>query len=138
MINSNKMDMSVKYLSPDNLYEQLKQFTAGMAVTKGLFELMVENCVLEDVEWNHMDQMHRLTIHNTYEKAVRIATGKNFAISLTQWQKWPLFITVTDVYISKGLFYQTLSIAGLIVIHSIISLEQIGNNVLLKDEWYIA
>ncbi len=134
----NKKINLIKHLSPEALYEQLKQFTAGMAVTKGAFELIVEKCLLEDIEWNHMDQLHRPAIHNTYEKGIRIAMGQDFAISLTQWKNWPFLITVTDVYVAKGLFYQSLTIAGIIFIHSIISLEQMGDNVKLKDEWFIA
>lgn len=128
----------LKYLTPENLYEQLKNFTKGMSVTRGSFEIVVENCLVEDVEWNHMDQMHRLAIHNTYEKGVRIAAAPNFALSLTQWDRWPFLIPVTDVYVDKGLFYQSLCIAGIIFIHSIITLEQVGDSVKLKDEWYIA
>lgn len=134
----NSKNNTIKYLTPDNLHEQLKTFTAGMAVTKGSFELVVKRCMLEDIEWNHMDQLHRPTIHNTYEKGIRIATGCNFALSLTEWGKWPFLIQVTDVYVSRGLFYQSLTLAGIIFIHSIISMEQIGDDVKLIDEWYIA
>jgi len=129
----------IKYLTPDNLYEQIKAFTSGMSVTKGTYELDVPKCTLEDFEWNHMDQMHRPSIHNTYDKGIRIAVGPNFAVSLTQWGKWPIFITVSDVYIAKGLFYQSLTLAGIVFLHSIISMEEIGNDTIrLKDEWYIA
>lgn len=138
-MRSAKMDKkNIRYLSPRNLYEQISSFTAGMAVTKDSFELTVPNCTLEDFEWNHMDQMHRPSIHNTYEKGVRIALGEDFAVSLTQWKKWPLLITVSDVYVDKGLFYQSLTIAGIIFIHSIISMEAIGDSVKLVDEWFIA
>lgn len=129
---------SIKYLTPGNLAQQINHFTRGMAVTKGAFEMLVEQCTLADIEWNHMDQQHRPSVHNTYEKGIRIATGPDFAVSLTQWKNWPFFITVTDVYVDKGLFYQSLTIGGLIFLHSIISMEETGNNVKLKDEWYIA
>jgi hypothetical protein len=131
---------ALKYLAPDNLYEQIKSFTKGMKVTRDKFELVIPDCKLEDIEWNHMDQMHRLSVHNTYEKSVRIACGRDFAVSLTQWGKWPLFIPVTDVYIARGMFYQSLAIAGIIFLHSIISMEEIPgtNSVKLVDEWFIA
>lgn len=138
MTTENNKNSSLKYLTPSNLYAQLAHFTSGMAVTKGIYELVVPKCKLEDIEWNHMDQMHRLSIHNTYEKAIRIATGKDFAVSLTQWKKWPFFITVTDIYISKGLFYQTLTLAGVIFVHSIISMKEVDDGIHLTDEWYIA
>jgi nitrite reductase/ring-hydroxylating ferredoxin subunit len=129
---------SIRYLTPENLYARLNDFTSGMAVTKGSFELMVDKCKMQDMEWNHMDQMHRFSIHNTYDKSVRIATGENFAVSLTQWGKWPFLITVSDVYLAKGLFYQSLTLAGIIFLHSIISMEEVEGGVKLKDEWYIA
>lgn len=135
-LNTDKKN--IKYLTPDDLHEQIKSFTTGMAVTKDSFELLVPNCTLEDFEWNHMDQMHRPSVHNTYEKGVRIALGEDFAVSLTQWKKWPLLITVSDIYVAKGLFYQTLTIAGILVLHSIISMEADGDSVKLKDEWFIA
>jgi len=129
---------SIKYLTPENLYSQLSHFTKGMAVTKGSFELVVDQCTMKDMEWNHMDQMHRLPIHKTYDKGIRIALGEKFAVSLTQWGKWPFFITVSDVYLAKGLFYQSLTLGGIVFIHSIISMEEMGDSVKLKDEWYIA
>jgi len=130
---------AIKYLTPSNLYQQISQFTSGMSVTKGAFELIIEKCKLEDLEWNHMDQMHRPSVHNTYEKGIRIALGEDFAVSLTQWKNWPLLITVTDVFVARGLFYQSLTIGGIIFLHSIISMEEIGNDsIKLKDEWFIA
>lgn len=130
---------TLKYLTPENLYEQLTAFTKGMAVTKGMFELTIPRCTLQDLEWNHMDQLHRPTVHNTYEKGVRIALGEAFAVSLTQWSRWPIFINVADVYVGKGLFYQSLTLAGIVFLHSIISMEEVSEDtVKLKDEWYIA
>ncbi len=128
----------LKYLSAYTIYEHLKQFTAGMSVTKGQFEIIVPDCTLKDMEWNHMDQMHRPSIHNTYQKGIRLITGKDFALSLTQWGKWPFFITVTDAYVAEGLFYQSFTLAGIIFVHSVISMESLGESVRLKHEWYIA
>lgn len=132
------MTNQIKYLTPENLHAHLSQFTKGMVVTRGVFELMVDNCTIEDIEWNHMDQMHRLPIHKTYDKGVRIALGREFAVSLTQWGRWPFLIPVTDVYVGKGLFYQSLSIAGIVFVHSIISMQEMGDSVKLRDEWFIA
>lgn len=137
-MNKNEQKNQLRYLAPDNLYEQLHHFTKGMAVTRDSFEMNINNCTLEDLEWNHMDQLHRSSIHHTYEKGIRIATGQNFAVSLTEWKRWPLLITVTDVYVKKGLFYQSLTIAGMIFVHSIISMEESADGVTLKDEWFIA
>lgn len=138
MFQFDKDKSSIRYLSPSRLHEQLCHFTKNMAVTTGAFELLIEDCLLEDIEWNHMDQMHRPTIHNTYEKGIRIANTRDFALSLTEWKNWPFFIPVVDIYVAKGLFYQSIALAGIIFVHSIISMEQVGTSVKLKDEWYIA
>jgi hypothetical protein len=132
------MPSSLYYLSADQLHEAISKFTTGMAVTLGKFELLIPECSLDDFEWNHMDQLHRPSIHQTYEKGIRLAFGENFAISLTQWKKWPLFITVTDVYVKKGVFYQSMTLAGLIFLHCIINVKQVDEQVQLKVEWYIA
>ena len=71
-------------------------FDSTYAVTRGEFSIDV-NCPLADLEWNHMDQLHRQYIHNTYQKNLRIALGREFAVSLTRWGRWPFLITVTDV-----------------------------------------
>jgi hypothetical protein len=132
----NKTD--IKFITPDNLYQQIGTFTKGMAVTRSCFEFEIPRCTLQDLAWNHMDQLHRHSVHNTYEKGLRLALGKDFALSLTQWGKWPLFITVTDVRLSEKMFYQSMTIAGIIFLHSIISFEEMGNDTIkLKNEWFI-
>lgn len=129
---------SLKFLSPQDLHDEIAKLTSGMLVTKGVFELVIPQCTLQDIEWNHMDQMHRQCVHHTYEKNVRIALSNNFALSLTQWGKWPFLIPVTDVYVARGLFYQSLTLAGIIFLHSVISMEEAGDAIRLKDEWLIA
>jgi hypothetical protein len=129
---------SIKFVSPDDLHQQIQTFTKGMAVTRSCFEFVIPRCTQQDLSWNHMDQLHRHSVHNTYEKGMRIALGKDFALSLTQWSKWPLFITVSDVRLAENLFYQSMTIAGVIFLHSIISFEEMGNNTMkLKNEWFI-
>jgi Rieske [2Fe-2S] domain len=133
------VDNTVKFLTPENLHQQIKNFTKDMAVTRGCFDYNVPRCTIQDMDWNHMDQLHRQSIHNTYEKSLRIALGKEFAVSLTQFSRWPLFITVTDVRVAEHTFYQSMTIAGIIFLHSIISFEEADNHTLkLKNEWFIA
>lgn len=129
---------NIKFITPDNLYQQIGTFTKGMAVTRSCFEFDIPRCTLQDLAWNHMDQLHRQSVHNTYEKGLRIALSKDFAVSLTQWSKWPLFITVTDVRLAENMFYQSMTIAGIIFLHSIISFEEMANHTIkLKNEWFI-
>ncbi|OGT60185.1 MAG: hypothetical protein A3F14_02125 [Gammaproteobacteria bacterium RIFCSPHIGHO2_12_FULL_43_28] len=126
----------LKYIKPDLLEGQYKSFAKNVAVTKDNFSIKVEN-TLADMEWNHMDQLHRPYIHHTYEEAVRIALGKEFAVSLTRWKRLPIFITVSDIRIKPGLYYQIMTIAGLIFVHLVISMHEENEIVTLNIEWNI-
>jgi hypothetical protein len=126
----------MKFIKPEDVAQKLQTFAPNMAVTVGKFEIDVPG-FLEDMDWNHMDQLHRSHVHNTYDEAVRIAVGKDFAVSLTRWRKIPLFITVSDIRIKPGLFYQCMTIAGLIFVHFIISMEEVNEVVHTKLEWNI-
>lgn len=126
----------MKHIDPATIVDELQRFDPNIRVTKGVFEFEVPG-LLQDMEWNHMDQMHRPFIHDTYRKAVRVALGNDFAISLTQWQKIPLFITVTDVRIKPGLYYQCMTIAGLIYVHININMREENEVVYSKLEWHI-
>lgn len=126
----------IKFIKPEDLTNELKNFSANMAVTYGQFEIDVPS-LLEDMEWNHMDQLHRPYIHNTYQEAIRLAFGNDFAVSLTRWGRWPFFITVSDVRIKPGLFYQSMTLAGIFFVHLIISMSEANEIVHLKAEWYI-
>jgi hypothetical protein len=126
----------MKFIKPEEIGKKLQTFSSNLAVTKGQFEIDVPG-FLDDLAWNHMDQLHRNFIHNTYEEGLRIATGKDFAVSLTRWRKIPIFITVTDIRLKPDLFYQCMTIAGLIFVHFIIALEQENEIVHVKLEWHI-
>lgn len=126
----------MKYINPENLSQTLQSFSPSLVVTKDHFDISVPG-LLKDMEWNHMDQMHRPFIHRTYQEAVRIALGKEFALSLTRWNKWPLFITVTDIRVSEGVYYQCMTIAGLIYVHLIISMKEENQIVHQRIEWHL-
>jgi len=134
-------DRSLRFIRKSKLFDSIAAFDPKNATTRGEFFLdMPYNKI--DVEWNHMDQLHRPFIHQTYHKNIRIALGRDFAVSLTRWGKWPFLITVTDMRIDEGLYYQTLVLAGMIFIHNTISMTDIedkgnGNTLRLKLEWII-
>lgn len=124
------------HIPPEKLHETLAAFDRRNAVTHGVFEFRLEN-TLADMEWNHMDQLHRPFIHHTYQENIRIASGRDYALSLTRWGKWPLLILVTDMRLAPGLFYQSFVLAGLVHVHNVIALTETGDEVLLKLDWYI-
>lgn len=126
----------MKFIKPEDLRQSLDNFAPRMAVTHGQYVFSVPG-LLEDMEWNHMDQLHRPYIHKTYQEVARLACGKDFAISLTRWGKFPFFITVSDVRLKPGLFYQCMTIAGLVYVHFVISMQEENEIVNSKLEWYI-
>ncbi len=127
----------LKYKTPDELVKDLLSFGKNIRVTRGAFNYSCEGKV-QDMDWNHMDQLHRPYIHKTYLKNVRIALGHNFALSLMRWGRWPFFITVSDIYIKEGLFYQNLTLCGLIFIHNIMHWTQQGELAHLNMQWIIS
>lgn len=134
-------ERSLRYIRQSKLFDSIAAFNPKNTTTRGEFFLdMPYNKI--DVEWNHMDQLHRPFIHNTYNENIRIALGRDYAHSLTRWGKWPFLITVTDMRVEEGLYYQTLVLAGLFYIHNTISMTEIedkgdGNTLRLKLEWII-
>lgn len=125
------------YISRRLLSEKIRRFTAGMAVTSGTFEILVPG-QLSDMEWNQMDQLHRTYVHRTYDRALRIVIAEDYAVSLTQWGNWPFLITVSDSRVAPGLFYQSMTLAGIVFLQSVIAMTVEGNAVRLRDDWYIA
>ena len=87
-----------KFVKPEQIRQELMKVIPGCAITEGAFTSWSTG-TLVDQQWNHMDQGHRETIHNAYFGAMRIATGKDFAVSVTRWSNWPVFIPVADLRI---------------------------------------
>lgn len=130
-------DNQALFISRKLLSEKIRRFTAGMAVTSGTFEIVVPG-QLSDMEWNQMDQLHRTYVHRTYDRALRIVIAEDHAVSLTQWGRWPFLISVSDTRVAPGLFYQSMTLAGVVFLHSVIAFTVEGNQVRLRDDWYIA
>lgn len=133
---------NTRFIRPGKLFDAIVGFDPKHATTRGEF---VYDCpyLLRDMEWNHMDQLHRPFIHKTYSDNVRIALGRDYATSLTRWGKWPLLIAVSDMRIEEGLFYQSMTIGGLFFVQLVISMEDIepkannDNTLRLRIEWII-
>lgn len=107
-----------------------------MTVTHGFYELKCRTAV-NDLDWNHMDPHHRPYIHRTYGNATRIACGRNFQLSLTNYASSPLFVVVTDVRLTPGLFYQCFSVFNLLFVISVIRAVPDGDGSQLRIDWYI-
>lgn len=107
-------------LDATSLPKELSKLGKSNAVTHG-FYLVDSVGTVEDHAWNHMDQDHRPWIHRTYTEALRVARGKDFAVSLTQLKLGPFkfSVLVTDVRVSENLCYQSYSLFNLIYVHNL-------------------
>lgn len=124
-----------RLISEENLEILLKSMTQGMHITRGNFNFRAD-CSVEDLDWNHMDQEHRPFIHRTYQKALRIYTSENAALSLTElpFIFFKFLVLVQDFKIRTGLFYQCYSLFSLIYVHGILENHEEG----MQYRWYIA
>jgi hypothetical protein len=124
----------VKYIKDKDLDGLIQSLHKGVFVSKDRFQSKIRGIVV-DFEWNHLDQSHRLYIHDAYHDALRIATSKDVAISLVAYKNLPIYIQVADMRVERGLFYQSYTFFGLLFCHQVCRFIQQGDEVLLDIEW---
>ncbi len=100
------------YIRPENLLSNFQALGKGVAVSTCRFELKTLNEV-RDLDWNHMDQLHRLHVHHTYEESLRLIRARSFAVSLTRMGPFKLLTQVIDIQLGPGLFYQGFTLLSL-------------------------
>jgi hypothetical protein len=127
----------LKYLPADRVVEQLKQLHPGMVVTHGHHESLVPGYI-NDLEWNFYDELHRQCVHDTYHGLYKVMTGKYFSINVVRWGNLPIFMQVANAKIADGLFYQSMTILGIIMLHQVQRISQRADEVLLEVDWYTA
>jgi nitrite reductase/ring-hydroxylating ferredoxin subunit len=127
----------LKYLPPDRLAEHLKQLHPGMVVTHGHHESLVPG-YLNDLEWNFYDELHRQCVHDTYHGLYKVMTGKHFSINVVRWGNLPIFMQVANAKIKDGMFYQSMTVLGIIMLHQVQQISQKADEVLLEVDWYTA
>ncbi len=131
------MPRDLEFVPPDNLLEHFRSFGRGLAVTRGVYELRNRHQA-QDLAWNHMDQMHRPLVHNTYLEASRIARGRNFALSLTKMTPFSLLVPVMDVQLGPDLFYQSFTLFSLVHVLCLNRMvPEPDGRCLQRTEWYI-
>ncbi len=119
------------------LERQFCSLGTGAAVTRGHYELDGDVSVA-DLDWNHMDQEHRPYIHDTYHESVRIASARDFALSVTRLGRLPFLAQVTDIRLGPGHFYQSVSLLGIAIVHSTIRMTPLDNGKVRQDiDWMI-
>jgi hypothetical protein len=127
----------LKYLPADRLAEHLKELHPGMAVTHGRHESLVPGYI-KDLEWNFYDELHRQCVHDTYHGLYKVMTGKYFSINVVRWGNLPIFMQVANAKITDGMFYQSMTVLGIIMLHQVQRISQKGDEVLIEVDWYTA
>lgn len=127
----------LKYLPADRLAEHLRQLHPGMVVTQGHHESLVPGYI-NDLEWNFYDELHRQHVHDTYHGLYKVMTGKYFSINVVRWGNLPIFMQVANAKIGEGMFYQSMTVLGIIVLHQVQRISQRQDEVLIEVDWYTA
>lgn len=126
-----------KYVHPEMIKHELKKVIPGCTISEGAFSSESPG-TLVDQQWNHMDQAHRETIHHAYFGAIRIASGRDFAISATRFKNIPLFIPMIDMRITETMSYQVFTVFGLIWCHQVSRSTEFEGGVRLNVNWITA
>ncbi len=121
MPSSNHLQTGMSYIHPNDLISHFKSLDRSFVVTTGHFEFPAD-CSVQDLDWNHMDQNHRIYIHHTYQNSIRLIRSANFTLTLSNNPIWklPFFILMVDIRVNPNMFYQAFSLLNIIYIHSII------------------
>ena len=90
------------------------------------------------MEWNFYDELHRQCVHDTYHGLYKVMTGKYFSVNVVRWGNLPIFIQVAGAKIADSIFYQCMTILGVIVHHQVMQISQKLDNVLLEVDWCTA
>lgn len=134
------MKEDLDFIKPENLEESLRGLGPSFAITRGHWERH-NDCEARDLAWNHIDQFHRTPIHGTYSKAVRFFRSRNSAASLTVVPfplfRFPLLVTVNDIQLGEGLYYQTFTLFNLLHVHMINRIIPQGLKSLEELDWFV-
>jgi nitrite reductase/ring-hydroxylating ferredoxin subunit len=127
----------LKYLPADRLADHLKQLHPGIVVTHGHHGSLVPG-FLNDLEWNFYDELHRQCVHDTYHGLYKVMTGKYFSVNVVRWGNLPIFMQVANAKIADGMFYQSMTVLGIIMLHQVQRISQKQDEVLIEVDWYTA
>lgn len=124
-----------QFLQPERLEHALKKLHPGAVISGDEYVSDIPGYI-NDMEWNFFDEIHRIYVHNTYQDMLKVFNGKSFSVNLVKWGNLPIFIQVANAKVAPNLFYQTMSVLGIIYVHQIMQLEQLDRQVRLTRKWY--
>jgi nitrite reductase/ring-hydroxylating ferredoxin subunit len=127
----------IRYLRPDEIEKHLAELHPGVIVTKGSHESLVPGYI-PDLEWNFYDELHRYYVHDTYHGMYKVMTGKYFSVNVVRWGNLPVFMQVANAKIADGMFYQSMTVLGIIMLHQVQTITQQDEQVLIHVDFYVA
>jgi hypothetical protein len=128
----------LEYIDVENIARHLTKFHPGMTLSTGHHESLVPGYI-NDLEWNFYDELHRYFVHHTYDEMYKVMAGKYFSVNTVRWGNLPIFIQVANAKIKDGMFYQSMTILGIICLHQVMRLTQkTEDEVLLEVDWWTA
>jgi hypothetical protein len=77
-------------------------------------------------------------VRHTYHGLYKVMTGKYFSINVVRWGNLPIFMQVANAKIADGMFYQSMTVLGIIMLHQVQRISQKQDEVLLQVDWYTA
>jgi len=126
----------LEYIPLESIPKHLAKLHPGMVLTTGHHESLVPGYI-KDLEWNFYDEMHRFYVHNTYDEMYKVMAGKYFSVNTVRWKNLPIFVQVANAKIKDHMFYQTMTIFGIIYVHQVMTLtQQTEDKVLLEVNWW--
>lgn len=125
------------YIEEGDLGTHLRRLHPGMVITHDRYESLVPG-FLNDLEWNGFDEYHRIFVHDTYHDFFKVFNTKMVSVNLVRWKQTPIFLQVANARIRPGLFYQSISILGVVYVHQLVSYEPRGEEIFLSRRWYTA
>ena len=126
------------YIPVEEIPKHLAKLHPGMVLSKMHHESLVPGYV-KDLEWNFYDELHRFFVHHTYDDKYKVMAGKYFSVNTVRWGNLPIFIQVANAKINDHMFYQSMTIMGIICLHQVMRLTQKEDDkVLLSVDWWTA
>jgi nitrite reductase/ring-hydroxylating ferredoxin subunit len=111
----------IRDIHPSDMTRPLGRF---MRASPGRHEFFTD-CEPRDMDWNHMDKLHRPHVHRTYARSVPLVRGPDADLTLNRYFG-PFFILVGDYRIGPGHFFQAYTVLGLFYVHTDCRFEAAG------------
>jgi nitrite reductase/ring-hydroxylating ferredoxin subunit len=125
-----------RFIRPEQLEKELRALHAGMVVTTDRYVSDVPG-YLADLEWNFFDEVHRIHVHGTYNDMFKVFAGKTFSVNTVRLGRLPILVQVANAKIASGVFYQSMTVLGILYCHQVVSMSQVGEGKIRLDRRWL-